>query len=82
MLDTPDRLAELVQDSRPHEYCSDCLAVQLEVTEGAVRDAAQVLAIQRPGFAVVLGLCHRCGQQDNLLTLARHDDRDAWNGPR
>ena len=62
------RLAQAIQATYPHSYCYTCLGKRLDMPEKDVRDAAQIVVIQRPGFEVVLRACSDCGRPENLLT--------------
>ena len=69
MADTAERLTVLIRDSYPYAFCYACLATKFSETEMEVRNAAQLVAIARPGFVISRRVCEQCRTVGDFVTF-------------
>jgi|RhiMetdeSRZDD1v2_1073273.scaffolds.fasta_scaffold51081_9 hypothetical protein len=70
MVATGERVAQAVLANWPFVLCFPCLALQLGVSEPAVREAAQVL-VARDEFFPDRSLCQICGLTNDVLVSGK-----------
>ena len=61
-------LVAFLQANQPLVYCLACLALKLRTSEGAIREAAQVLVLG-PRWALIPRHCHGCQILRDVLTM-------------
>ena len=62
----PEAVARAVRTHSPYALCFSCLAVELGVSEPALRSAAQLVLVQED-FKVIRRVCYRCSRVDDAL---------------
>ena len=72
--DLARQLAALIEGRAPAVYCCDCLAAELAIEQGTVREAAQLLLISvSERFETVRRTCAGCGQADTVVALLKEE---------
>lgn len=64
-----DRIAALIREHAPFAYCCACLARQLNLEEGDVRNAVQRLLVS-PQYQVRRLACENCKREDTVVRFA------------